>query len=95
MKNTLLAYDYEWTCVSFVYNVIKRKHELFKIQRKRKNFSIRLEYAEHKFFCNCIEVYKTCESNDYDKMYGALSKLKKKRILKLKLFLNREIRRYE
>ena len=78
MKNTFLAYDYELTCVSFIYNVIKRKHELFKIQRKRKNFSIRLEYAEHNFFCKCIKVYKICESNDYDKMYEALSKLKKR-----------------
>ena len=29
-------YGYEFTCFSCGYNVIKRKHELSKIQRKRK-----------------------------------------------------------
>ena len=34
-RNTLLPYEYEWTCLSYGYNVIKRKHELCKIQRKK------------------------------------------------------------
>ena len=34
-RNTLLPYDYEFTCVSCGYNVNKRKHELSKIQRKK------------------------------------------------------------
>ena len=29
-RNTLLPYEYEFTCISCCYNVIKRKHELFK-----------------------------------------------------------------
>ena len=33
-RNTLLPYEYEWTCFSCGYNVKKRKHELSKIQRK-------------------------------------------------------------
>ena len=33
--NTLLPYEYEWTCVSCGYNVIQRKHELIRIQRKK------------------------------------------------------------
>ena len=33
-RNTLLSYDYEFTCLSCGYNVNKRKHELSKIQRK-------------------------------------------------------------
>ena len=37
-RNTLLPYEYEWTCVSCGYNVNKRKHELSKIQRKKINF---------------------------------------------------------
>ena len=36
-RNALLPKEYEWTCVSCGYNVIKRKHELSKVQRK-KNF---------------------------------------------------------
>ena len=32
------TYEYEWTCISCGFDVIKTKHELSKIQRKRKNF---------------------------------------------------------
>ena len=49
-RNTLLPYEYEWTCISCNYNVIKRKHELSKIQRKKINFTNRLKYAEQKNF---------------------------------------------
>ena len=31
-RNTLLPYEYEWTCVSCGFNLIKRKHELSKFQ---------------------------------------------------------------
>ena len=34
-RNTLLPYDYKWTCFSCGYNVIKRKHELSEIQGKK------------------------------------------------------------
>ena len=34
-RNTLLPYEYEFTCFSCGYNVNKRKHELSKIQRKK------------------------------------------------------------
>ena len=34
-RNTLLPYEYEWTCISCGYNVNKRKHEDSKIQRKK------------------------------------------------------------
>ena len=33
--NTLLPYEYEWTCFSCNYNVTKRKHQLSKLQRKK------------------------------------------------------------
>ena len=35
IRNTLLPYEYEFTCFSHGYNVKKRKHELSKIQRKK------------------------------------------------------------
>ena len=35
-RNTLLPYEYEWTCFSCGYNVIKRKHELSKYIEKGK-----------------------------------------------------------
>ena len=54
-RNTLLAYEYEFTCVSCGYNVNKRKHELSKVQRK-KIFKSRLKYAEQKKFCICVDV---------------------------------------
>ena len=34
-RNTLLPYEYEWSCFGCGYNVIKRKNEFFKIQRKK------------------------------------------------------------
>ena len=63
-RNTLLPYEYEYTCFSYGYNVIKRKHELSKIQRMKKIFTNRLNYAEQKTFCVCVYVYKIYDGND-------------------------------
>ena len=84
-RNTLLPYEYEFTCFSCGYNVNKRKHELSKRQRK-KTFINRLKYAEQKIFCICTGVYKTYESNDFDKIYKVLTTLKNKK-LKIKNIL--------
>ena len=78
--NTLLAYEYEFTCFSCGYNVNKRKHELSKIQRKKINFINRLKYAEQKLFCICIDVYKIYEGNEYGEIYKVLSALKNKKL---------------
>ena len=37
-RNTLLPYEYEFTCFSCGYNVIKRKNELSKVQWKKNKF---------------------------------------------------------
>ena len=37
-RNTLLPYENEFTCLSCGFNVIKRKHELSKIQKKENKF---------------------------------------------------------
>ena len=79
-RNTLLPYEYEFTCFSCGYNVNKRKHELSKIQRKKSNFINRIKYAEQKIFCICIDVYKIYEDNDYDRIYEVLSTIKNKKI---------------
>ena len=79
-QNMLLPYEFERTCVSCGYNVIKRKHDFSKIQRKRINFINRLKYAEPKIFCICVDVYKIYENIDFDKTYEVLSTLKNKRI---------------
>ena len=34
-RNTLLPYEYEYTCFLCGYNINKRKNELSKIQRKK------------------------------------------------------------
>ena len=34
-RNTLLQYEYEYTCIACGYKVSKRKNELSKIQRKK------------------------------------------------------------
>ena len=49
-RNTLLPYEYEWSCLSCGFNLTKRKHELSKNQRKKINFINRLKYAKQKFF---------------------------------------------
>ena len=79
-RNTLLPYEYEFTCITCGFNVIKRKHELSKMQRKKVNFINRLKYAEQKIFCICIDVYKFYEGNDYDQIYKVLSTLKNKKL---------------
>ena len=63
-RNTLLPYEYEWTCLSCNFNVIKRKIELSNIQKKI-NFIIRLKYGEQKILCICVDVLwkSTCPRN--------------------------------
>ena len=79
-RNTLLPYEYEYTCIVCGYNMNKRKHELSKIQRKKINFINRLKYAEQKIFCICIDVYKIYEGDNYDEIYKNLSTLKNKKL---------------
>ena len=48
---TLLPQENNWTCVSCGYSVIKRKHELSKIQLKKINIINLLKFSEHNIFC--------------------------------------------
>ena len=77
---TLLPYSYEWTRIFCEYNVIKQKNDFLKIQRTKINFINRLNYAEHKIISICIDVYKICEGDDYNKIHEILSKLKNRKI---------------
>ena len=79
-RNTLIPYEYEFSCITCGYNVNKRKHELSKIQREKINFINRLKYAEVKIFSICVDLYKTYEGDDYDKIYEVLSTLKYKKL---------------
>ena len=79
-RNTLLPYEYEFTCFSCGFNINKHKRELSKIQRKKINFINRLKYAEVKIFCICIDVYKIYENDDYAEIYKILSTLKNKKL---------------
>ena len=67
-------------CVSCGYNVIELKHDITKIQRKQINFINRLNYAEHKIFCICVDAYNNYEGDEFDKTFEALSNLKKKKV---------------
>ena len=69
-RNTLLPYEYEFTCLSCGFNVNRRKNELSK--RKKRIFINRIEYTEQKVFCICIDVYKNYDGNDYDKIFEVL-----------------------
>ena len=79
-RNTLLPYEYEFTCITCGYNVNKRKHELSKIQRKKINFINRLKYAEVKIFSICVDVYNIYEGDDFDEIYKVLSTLKNEKL---------------
>ena len=79
-RNTLLPYEYEWSCFSCNYIVCKRKHELSKIQRKKINFINRLKYSQVKIFSICVDLYKIYEGYDYYEIYKALSTLKNKKL---------------
>ena len=79
-RNTLLPYEYEFTCIVCGYNVNKRKQELSKIQRKKMNFINRLKYDEMKIFSICVDLYKIYERDDYDEIYKVLSTLKNKKL---------------
>ena len=79
-RNTLLPYEYEWSCFSCNYVVSKRKHQLSKIQRKKINFINRLKYAEQGIFCICVDVYRVYEGNDNDEIDKVLSTLKNKKL---------------
>ena len=79
-RKSPLPYYYECTCLSCGFNVIKRKHELTKIQRKKINFINRLKYAEVKIFSICVDVYKIYEGNVYNEIYKVLSELKNKKL---------------
>ena len=53
-RNTLFPHEYEFSCLSCGFNVIKQKHQLSKIQRKKINFINRLKYAEQ----NILHLYR-------------------------------------
>ena len=90
-RKTLLPNEYEFTCVSCGYNVIKRKNELSKIQGNKINFINRLKCAEQKVICLCVEVYKIFDGDDYDKKYEVLSSLKTKKIKLNKISIEKYI----
>ena len=79
-RNTLLPYEYEFTCFSCGYNVNKSKHELSKIQRKKIIFINRLKYAEVKIFSICVDLYKIYKSDDFSEILKILSTLKIKKL---------------
>ena len=79
-RNTLLPYEYEFTCFACGFNINKRKHELSKIQRKKLNFINRLKYAEVKSFSICVDFYRIYEGNNFDEIYKVLSTLRNKKV---------------
>ena len=79
-QNTLLPYEYEWSCLSCGFDLIRRKHELSKIQRKKINFINRIKYAEQNIFCICVDVHKIFKGDNFDKMFEVLSTLKNKKL---------------
>ena len=71
-----------FSCISSGFNLIKIKHELTKIQRKKVKFTNSFKYVEHKILCICGDVYKIYECKDFERIFEALSASKKKKIKK-------------
>ena len=83
LNNVVIALEilyFHMNMNGLVFKLIKRKHELSKIQAKKTNFINRSNYAELKIICICVDVYKIYEGNDYDTIYENLSTLKKKKL---------------
>ena len=78
-RKTLVPYEYEFTRIVCGFNLIKRKHQLSKIQRRKISLINRLKYAEQKIVCICVDVYRIYEGNDYDKIFVVISILKYKK----------------
>ena len=53
-----------------------------KFKEKKLNFINRSKFAEQKVICFCVDVYRTYEGDDFDKIYEFLSTLKN---IKLKI----------
>ena len=79
-RNTLLPYENDYICFPSGFNLIKRKHELCRLQQKKINFINRLKHADQKIICICIAVFKIYEGNDFDKIYEVVSTLKNKKL---------------
>ena len=47
---------------------------------KKRNFLNRIKHADHKNFCIQTDVFKYYKGENYDEIYEALSKLKKKKL---------------
>ena len=66
MRNTLLPYEHEWTCLSVGYNIIKRKHRLTKLQRKK----ISVIDSRKKVKCVCIDICRIYEGDDFKEFFN-------------------------
>ena len=88
-RNTLIPYEYEFTCFSCGYNVNKRKHELSKIQRKKINFINRMKYGEVRIFSICVDLFKIYEGDDYDNIYEVLITIKNKKLKKNNILIDK------
>ena len=78
MRNTLLPYDYQLTCLSFEYNVLGQKNELTKFQQK--NNITRLDYAEKRkklFVSMCKKLYG---DDDFKEILNVLTGFKNKKL---------------
>ena len=55
-RNTLLPYEYEITCIPCGFNLIKRKHEFTKNQRKKNKFYHSIKICRTK---NIMRLYRS------------------------------------
>ena len=78
LRKNVLPHEYERTCFSCGYIVMKRKNVLIKIQHKKLDFNNRLKYSEKTIICLCRDVSKIKEVDDNDIFLECFSTLRKK-----------------
>ena len=57
-RNTILPYECEWTCIASGYNVMKRKNELTKTQRRENRQYQSIELSCRKRLYVFVKIYK-------------------------------------
>ena len=92
LRNTLLSYEYEWTCFQVTILLWNEKMNFANINGK-KIIVNRLKIAQKDSIWVCIDVYRICERYDNDKLCEGLSTMKHRKLKNKKdLLENTEIR---
>ena len=64
LRNAILPDDYEWTCFSCGFNVMKQNNQLTISPGNKLNLFDGIKCSEKKMFVNCTDKSRICEGDD-------------------------------